>query len=255
MNSLIADCSPLTRPLDLPLYSIDKIVNEIDCESILVVAPHPDDETLGCGGAIALLRSRGYTVKILVVSDGTQSHPDSIKYPAPRLRNLRETETIGAMDLLGVEPNYITFLQLPDGAVPKIREADFQTALNRFCTYLELANPKIVFAPSRSDPHPDHRATWQLLCTALKQAEVDSRVIEYPIWDWDTKQRKLLNQDFNHAWRLDITEVLTLKQQAINAYRSQTTNLIDDDPKGFRLTAEMLENFAQPWEIYLEANY
>jgi len=46
-----------------------------------------------------------------------------------------------------------------------------------------------------------------------------------------------------------------LIQQAIAAYRSQTTNLIDDDPNGFRLTAEMLENFAQPWEIYLEESY
>jgi LmbE family N-acetylglucosaminyl deacetylase len=255
MNSLIADCSPLTRPLDLPLYSIDKIVNEIKSESILVVAPHPDDETLGCGGAIALLRSRGYTVKILVVSDGTQSHPNSSKYPAPVLRNLRATETIWAMGLLGVETNHIAFLQLPDGAVPKIREPDFQAAVNRFCTYLELANPKIVFAPSRSDPHPDHRATWQILCTAIRQSRLSPRVIEYPIWDWDLKQRKLSNQDVVHPWRLDIAEVLALKQQAIAAYRSQTTNLIDDDPNGFRLTAEMLENFAQPWEIYLEENY
>jgi hypothetical protein len=43
-----------------------------------------------------------------------------------------------------------------------------------------------------------------------------------------------------------------LKQQAIAAYRSQTTNLIDDDPEGFRLTPEMLANFAHPWEVYLE---
>ena len=255
MNSSLADCSPLARPLDLPLYSIDEIVKDINSESILVIAPHPDDETLGCGGAIALLRARGYTVQILVMSDGTQSHPNSSKYPTPLLRDLRENETIGAMGLLGVELNHITFLQLPDGAVPKIREPDFQAAVNRFCTYLELANPKIVFAPSRSDPHPDHRATWQLLCTALKQAEVDPRVIEYPIWDWDTKQRNLSNQDTHHPWRLDIAEVLTLKQQAIAVYRSQTTDLIDDDPTGFRLTAEMLENFAQPWEIYLEADY
>lgn len=252
MNSLIADCSPLTRPLDLPLYSIDEIVNEIDSESILVVAPHPDDETLGCGGAIALLRSRGYTVQILVVSDGTQSHPNSSKYPAPVLRDLRETETMCAMGLLGVQPNRINFLQLPDGAVPKIREPDFQAALNRFCTYLELANPRIIFAPSRSDPHPDHRATWQLLWTALKQAGLSPRIIEYPIWDWDPEQRKLSNQDTHHPWRLDIAKVLTLKQQAIAAYRSQTTDLIDDDPTGFRLTDQMLKNFAQPWEIYLE---
>jgi hypothetical protein len=46
--------------------------------------------------------------------------------------------------------------------------------------------------------------------------------------------------------------VVELKQQAIAFYRSQTTNLIDDDPEGFCLTPEMLANFTRPWEVYLE---
>ncbi len=255
MNPAIADYSPLARPLDLPLYSIDQITNGINSESIfLVVAPHPDDEALGCGGAIALLRSRGYNVQILVVSDGTQSHPNSQKYPAPVLKNLRETETCYAMAMLGVEPDLITFLQLPDGAVPETGEL-FQSAVNQCHIYLELAKPKIIFAPCRSDPHPDHRATWQIIYGALRQSALDPRVIEYPIWDWDPQQRRLLNPDLQHLWRLDISEVLVLKQQAIAAYRSQITNLIDDDPRGFRLTAQMLENFTQPWEIYIKGNY
>jgi LmbE family N-acetylglucosaminyl deacetylase len=250
MNLTVTDCSPLARPLDLPLYSVE----EIAAEPILVVAPHPDDETLGCAGAIALLRLRGYTVQILVVSDGTQSHPNSRKYPAPILRDLRETETRCAMALLGVEPSHITFLQLLDGAVPNAGAPNFQAAVNQCHAYLRSANPKIVFAPWRADPHPDHRATWQMVSAALEQGSFSSRVIEYPIWDWDPQQRQLLNQYSTHPWRLDIAEVVTLKQQAIAAYLSQTTDLIDDDPTGFRLTPRMLQNFAQPWEIYLEGN-
>ena len=46
--------------------------------------------------------------------------------------------------------------------------------------------------------------------------------------------------------------MVKLKQEAIACYRSQITNLIDDDPEGFRLTPEMLLNFARPWEVYLE---
>lgn len=46
--------------------------------------------------------------------------------------------------------------------------------------------------------------------------------------------------------------MLELKLQAIAAYRFQTTDLIDDDPEGFRLTPEMLANFIHPWELYLE---
>jgi LmbE family N-acetylglucosaminyl deacetylase len=54
------------------------------------------------------------------------------------------------------------------------------------------------------------------------------------------------------AWRLDISDVVEVKKQAIAAYRSQTTNLIDDDPEGFRLTPEMLANFTRNWEVYIE---
>lgn len=250
MNLTVTDCSPLARPLDLPLHSVE----EIAAEPVLVVAPHPDDETLGCAGAIALLRSRGYSVQVLVVSDGTQSHPNSRKYPAPVLRDLREAETHCAMSLLRVEPAHITFLQLPDGAIPSTCAPNFQSAVNRCYVFLNLINPKIVFVPWRADPHPDHRATWQIVSAALKQAAFLPRVIEYPIWDWDPQQRQLLSQNSNRLWRLDIAEVVTLKQRAIAAYRSQTTDLIDDDPTGFRLTAQMLQNFAQPWEIYLEEN-
>ncbi len=244
------DCSPLARPLDLSLYSIE----DIAAEPVLVVAPHPDDETLGCAGAIALLRSRGHTVQILVVSDGTQSHPHSLKYPAPILKELREAETRCAMAMLGVKPSHISFLQLPDGAIPNAKSPDFLAVVNECYLYLRSVNPKIVFAPWRTDPHPDHRATWQLVATAVKQTMLSPRVIEYPIWDWDPRQRQLRNQNFYRPWRLDISEVVALKRQAIAAYRSQTTNLIDDDPNGFRLTPQMLSNFAHPWEIYLEEN-
>lgn len=250
MNFPATNDSPLARPLDLPLYSI----GEIAAEPVLVVAPHPDDETLGCAGAIGLLTERGYTVNILVVSDGTQSHPNSRQYPATALRDLRESETRCAMALLGVEPSHITFLQLPDGAIPNADSPDFPAVVNECHVYLKSVNPKVVFLPWRADPHPDHRAAWQIISAGLQQAMLSPKVMEYPIWDWDLEQRQLLNQDFYHSWRLDISEVVALKHQAIAAYRSQITNLIDDDPTGFRLTPEMLSNFAHSWEIYLEEN-
>lgn len=95
----------LENPAALPLYSVDTIATS----PILVVAPHPDDECLGCGGAIALLQSIGCHVHILVISDGTMSHPHSRQYPAAALRSLREQETRSAMAILGVDIHRITF--------------------------------------------------------------------------------------------------------------------------------------------------
>lgn len=251
MSNQIVRPSPLNDPLRSPLHSI----HTITAGPILIVAPHPDDETLGCGGAIAALRLLGLEVQVLVMSDGTQSHPNSLAYPAPKLRALRESETQRAMNLLGVEAARITFLRLPDGALPVRGTVEFGTALSQCCDYLAAVVPAVMFVPWRFDPHPDHRATWQLIHSALSQVNSVctpvSRIIEYPIWDWDMTQRQA-SEVAIASWRLDISDTVQLKQRAIAAYRSQTTCLIDDDPKGFCLTLEMLANFAQPWELYFE---
>lgn len=235
----------LTHPTNLPLYSINTLAG-----SVLVVAPHPDDETLGCGGAIALLRHLGCAVRVLIVSDGTASHPRSRKYPAPKLRLLRETETLEALAILGVDAAEVTFLRLQDGAVPTVNSPGFATAVAGCHSYIQTVKPQTIFLPWRNDPHGDHRATWMLMVAALESLS-KPRMIEYPIWDWDWRQRREITVAVS-GWRLDIAEVLETKKEAIAAYRSQTTNLIDDDPGGFRLTPQMLANFTRTWEVYLE---
>jgi LmbE family N-acetylglucosaminyl deacetylase len=232
---------------DLPLRSIKDIARS----PALVVAPHPDDETLGCGGAIALLRLLNCDVRVLVISDGTLSHPNSQKYPADALRKLRESETIKALSILGVEANNVTFFGLPDGSISAYKDS----AVESCASYLTEVAPEIIFLPWRYDPHPDHRATCKLIYTALPQRNLTPRIIEYPIWDWDPLQQGkggLSGSETITTWQLNIDAVVELKQQAIAAYRSQTTDLIDDDPEGFRLTPEMLLNFTRPWEVYLE---
>jgi LmbE family N-acetylglucosaminyl deacetylase len=247
MNPRMFDLSSVERVLRSPLCSVD----EIAAEPILVVAPHPDDETLGCGGAIASLRALGRSIWVLVMSDGTMSHPNSATYPAPKLRALRESETQHALNLLGVNSSQITFFQMPDGALPVPGAFGFECALERCQRYLSAVMPSIVFVPWRFDPHPDHRATWQLINQALVGCALAPRVIEYPIWDWDRAQHCPYPLSVTQ-WRLDISDTVQIKQRAIAAYRSQTTSLIQDDPQGFRLTPQMLENFTHPWELYLE---
>jgi LmbE family N-acetylglucosaminyl deacetylase len=236
----MAIATSLSTVTSFPLKSI----STIEPGQVLVVAPHPDDETLGCGGAIALLRTLNYPVKVLVISDGTLSHPRSRKYPAPKLRELREQETIAALEILGVSA--VNFLRLPDGAI----QDHIDSEIVRASSYLRSST---IFLPWRCDPHPDHRATWTLIHKAISTLSIQPRIIEYPIWDWDLEQRGMINTTAKIAgWRLDISTVAQLKQTAIAQYRSQTTNLIDDDPEGFQLTPEMLENFAHPWELFFE---
>ena len=92
-----------------------------------------------------------------------------------------------------------------------------------------------------------------MIHSAIADLKFSPRLIEYPIWDWDSDQSNGLPDSAQiMSWRLDIKSVVSLKQRAIAAYRSQITDLIDDDPEGFRLTPEMLANFTRPWEVYFE---
>ena len=267
MNNQVTATLPLSNPTALPLRS----VKEIAQSKLLIVAPHPDDETLGCGGAIALLRFLGCDVRVLVMSDGTLSHPRSQKFPESVLRALRESETLSALKILGVHASAVTFLGLKDGSVPILNSPLKSNAVAACRNFLAEIAPQTIFLPWRYDPHPDHRASWNLINTALREMSLSPRLIEYPIWDWDEEQqgtgvgggegdRESVGKFAEISpiypqiigWRLDIETVLELKNSAIAAYLSQTTNLIDDDPEGFRLTPQMLLNFTRPWEVYLE---
>ena len=85
---------------DLSQIEIKKAETVLNWGKTLVVAPHPDDESLGCGGAIALLRKFGREVSVLTMSDGTLSHPNSVKFPPEKLRELRENEMLAALEIL-----------------------------------------------------------------------------------------------------------------------------------------------------------
>lgn len=231
----------------------------IESESIvewgktLIIAPHPDDESLGCGGAIALLRKFDCEVFILTMSDGTLSHPNSVKFPLAKLRNLREMEMLAALKILGVEKDKVTFFRFSDRSVPNETAVDFSQAVKQTKEYLKENQPQTILLPWRHDPHPDHRATWQIFNHANKAFAEHFRILEYPIWLWEMAEDKdLPNNQSIKVWRLNIESVREIKQRAIAAHISQTTDLIDDDPQGFRLSSEVLAHFAVPFETYLE---
>ncbi len=236
----------LTDTEKVPLVP-EKSVKEFG--KTLIVAPHPDDESLGCGGAIALLRKNNLDVSILVLSDGTLSHPNSVKYPKEKLRDLRENELQKAAEILGVSRENLTFFRWLDRAVPNNTSPEFLPAVERCRNYLTQTNPQTIFVPWRRDPHPDHRAAFELLSAAKSENQT---IIEYPIWLYELAQSEDAPLETEvEAFRLDIKSVIETKQRAIRAHVSQITDLIDDDAQGFRLSEDILANFAVPFEIYL----
>jgi len=220
----------------------------------VIVIPHPDDEALGCGGLLALLRQAGQEVAAVLVSNGTMSHPHSQEFSAAARRELRYAELRHALAVLGVEENNVLYLGLPDSQVPSEGPA-FEEATGKLAAFLTEQQAKTVLVPWRRDPHPDHRATSRLTAAALASLPHPPRRLEYVVWAWERAAAADLPQPGEGTgFRLAIGTVLAQKQRAIAAHRSQLApGTITDDPSGFLLSAEMLAHFAQPTEAFIEA--
>ncbi|WP_460620407.1 PIG-L deacetylase family protein [Hymenobacter tenuis] len=220
----------------------------------MVIAPHPDDESLGCGGTLVLLRQAGLPVWCVLVTDGTMSHPNSRKFPAPARQALREQELQDALAALGVAPGALLPLGLPDGAVPSPTSPEGLAAVQQLLESIHQHKPATLLVPWRRDPHPDHKDTSHLVQAALAQLPQPPRLLEYVVWAWERAAADELPRPAEvQGWQLDIGSVLGQKQQAIAAHRSQLHGSpIDDDPTGFTLSPGMLAHFAQPVEILLE---
>lgn len=231
----------------LPFAPLEEIAGP---GSFVVLAPHPDDETLGCGGLIAMACERGYHVEVVVLTDGSGSHPNSPSYPPERLAAVRRAEVQAAGRALGLQSGHITFLDVRDTQAPTSGPA-FDHAVADIEAVVRAAAASTLFVTWRHDPHCDHEAA------ALAAATVAARVAglhlwEYPIWGLHRSPETHLDASPPSGFRLDIAPDLEAKRTAIASHRSQMTALIADDPEGFRFTEATLAPFLLPVERFLE---
>ena len=233
----------------MPVESLDPSV--VEAQRILVIAPHPDDESLGCGGLIATLAPLGRRFHFIFVTDGGASHPNSPTWSRYRLAAERETEAAEALRLLGAGDQPRTLLRLPDADMPAPGHHEAETALARLTAVVADFLPDLVLMPWRRDPHRDHRDSWTLTHRALAAADVRSPTLEYAIW----LDELGAPEDHPVAGEMErvifaIDDAVPAKRQATLAHRSQATDLIADDPDAFRLTAHTIDRLTGPRESY-----
>lgn len=229
----------------LPVADLDAIDGG---RTALVLAPHPDDESLGCGGLIAEACARGRPPLVLVLTDGAGSHPRSRAYPPARLAAVREAEARAAAAALGLPSGRIGFLRLPDTAAPT-SGAGFDAAVRAILARAAGAGCGVLLAPWRHDPHCDHEAAHLMAAEAARRGGLPH--LAYPVWGWTLPDDAVLPGDAPAGWRLDVARHLPAKRRAIAAHASQHGGLITDDPTGFRLPPTFLAMFNQPFETYL----
>ncbi len=161
----------------LPVGGLDDIIGSGTC---LILAPHPDDESLGCGGLIAACMAAGRPPLVVVLTDGAGSHPGSLAYPPERLRAVRAEEVRQAAAALGLAPERVLFLGQPDTAAPTEGPA-FDAVVAALMGMIE-PDCTALLAPWRHDPHCDHEAASLIASAVAAQALV--RHVAYPVWGW-----------------------------------------------------------------------
>lgn len=141
----------------------------------LVLAPHPDDETLGCGATLARKVDAGTSVHVLVLSDGASWPP--MNTPAENITT-RDSELRRATRILGVPEDAVMHYGFGEMKLAALLE-EMSDAI---ADAVRRAGPHEVYTTSTSDPHPDHAAVGVAARRVLKGSRI--RVLEYAVWQW-----------------------------------------------------------------------
>jgi LmbE family N-acetylglucosaminyl deacetylase len=235
------------RPL--LLSRAEDITSQTAGRSCLVLAPHPDDETLGCAATIMRKLAAGSAVQVVIAADGRYAYP-STKLPVETLIEIREEEARQACAILGLPPENIAFLRFED-----LRLSDHRGVLrDRLLDVLGAMNPEEIFVSSIIDNHPDHRVLAEIARELAQTRRGHNPVLyEYPIWFWDPRILRIRRLLKLQTRTVRIEEFRNRKREAIAAYRSQVTNLVDK-ARSTPLRKGFVRQFLQSEEIFFEVS-
>lgn len=188
--------NPTDWPDEASLYPYTAVTS-LPARRLLVLAPHPDDEVLGCGGLIAATLAQGAEVQVVIVSDGGQGG-DAAQ---------RERESIAAADVLagGRARLELTFWRLPDRGL-----ATVAGLAQRLRGLVSSSAADCVLLPSPFEIHPDHRALCLAGLQALRDAERGSDLLFYEV-----------GQPLMPDVLVDITAQFERKRAALRCFTSQ----------------------------------
>lgn len=189
-------------------------------QRILIISPHPDDETLACGGTIAKKVKEGHDVSIIFFTDGRNSHLHTLGItsdPSPNeLAQIRIREAHNACRILGVRSHNLIFLGYTSNIVLDKRHV----VENRVIQIILNTSPGEIYYPDIKDSHPTHKATHEIVKSVLKKVDCPSQEFRYVIWGSTDNFKK------DDEWKylaVDIKESLSIKKKAIAEYKSQVT--------------------------------
>ncbi|WP_277757942.1 PIG-L family deacetylase [Pseudomonas sp. A34-9] len=209
----------------------------------VIIAPHPDDEVLGCGGLLQLLAAAGRPLQLISVTDGSASHPGSERWSVERLSVIRPQESSEALRRLGVPMHRLKWLRggFTDTQVAA-QEAELSDFLER-----HLRAEDVIFTTWREDGHCDHEAVGRASAEAARR--VGASCHELPVWTWHWATPEDAVVPWQRARKILLTPAqVARKRHAVHAFASQ---LEGDADAGLApvLAPYVLDRLLQPFEV------
>ena len=215
---------------------------------VVVLAPHPDDETLGAGGLIATLAARGIPAAVVLATLGENSHPGSPTHTPSELAAVRRSEFEAATDALGPEVRR-SVVGVPDGCLDDGRDA-ITAALEAELEF--LGSTPLLVAPWHGDGHRDHRIGAEI-AQALA-ARRGLALLEYPIWLWHWGGGDDGDAPWARAATLPLDDAARArKSAALEAYASQIAPLSPAVEDSAILHPGMQAHFERPAELFFSS--
>lgn len=227
----------------------------ISSGNVLIVAPHPDDEVLGCGGLIAELTAKGKKVNVLFLTNGSASHKDCCTASEDEIGSQRRHLALKANGILGIPKENLTFLDGVDGKLPRKGQSGFKEMAHKLGGIIKDKAPNTIFCPHPLEGWSDHVAASELTIAAMEQVapEKNPQLYYYCVWFWySLPLKKALGIDWKNARVLDIKDQFSIKQKAISLYTSSFAPC--GQPWAGKLPKEFLRAFDWQKELFFVAN-
>jgi LmbE family N-acetylglucosaminyl deacetylase len=211
--------------------------------SCLVLAPHPDDETLGCGITIMQRVEAATPVHVVVVTDGSTWPPG--RDPAENIAT-RDAELRASCGVLGLPGADLTHLDFPEQELDRAGDDLVDAVADAIRTW----EPEDVLTTSVGDPHPDHAALGAATRRAV--AGTGARLLVYPVWQWDHPRAWVRTWRASSRPELVRTSgYLDRKRAAVASYRSQLSSDAGGElTGGYGLGPRFLSRFLGAHEMF-----
>lgn len=182
-------------------------------ETILIICAHSDDHVFGAGGTIKKYSSEGKHILTLVLSYGEKSHP-WLKEKVTQ--QMRKTEALQAGKILGCQTR---FFDLSEGHF--LKEYQEKKLEKKLIKILKKYKPTKILAHSNEDPHPDHRATYQITQALLKKTRFKPDLYLFSVWNPFSFAKRYFPKMY-----VNISPYFKYKIRALKCYKSQRYNAI-----------------------------